>query len=252
MNHFFESLFLPLLYKTNVLYRNSSALIWGASHSKYCTIKRILDHRYAKVNTRDQDSRTAIFHAIKSQNEEILNMLLNDSRLNVNCQDRKWQTPLLYALSYRKGSIAGKLLKHYDTSAIINDNKGRTALWYTITSCEERLIQQLLGKGSSNNEPNYKGFSPLTVTIQQGNSSLANLLLSYLPQCRQRRRFFSAAKADKREPLLYFAIRQRRAKITYLLLAHRADINSRDLYLRSPLHIAVENGDVKSTAMLLN
>lgn len=35
VNRFLKSLFLPLLYKANVIHGNSSALIWGANHGDY-------------------------------------------------------------------------------------------------------------------------------------------------------------------------------------------------------------------------
>ncbi|KAJ5318616.1 hypothetical protein N7476_005036 [Penicillium atrosanguineum] len=179
-------------------------------------------------------------------------MLLNDSRLDVNCQDRVEQTPLLYALLHRKSSMACKILEHYDTSAIIKDDQGRTALWYAIDNCEERLIQQLLKKGSSIGEPDYTGFSPLSVAIDQGNLDSVNMLLSSMAQFGQRGRCFPTADADEMEPPLCLAVRKRQAKIACLLLSHGDQVNSRDLYQRSPLHIAVENGDVKNTAMLLS
>jgi ankyrin repeat protein len=250
VNRFFQSVFLPLLYKTNVLHWKSSALIWGARHGAHHTVKRILDHHDAEVNTQDQDSRTAIFHAVENQNEAILDMLLNDARSNVNCHDREWQTPLLYALSHGKSSMACRLLKHHSTSITAEDSMGRTALWYAIASREECLIQQLLEKGSSVDVPDIKGFSPLSVAIHQGNISLLRQPLSCMARCGQHGRGFS--DHDDSIPLLCLAVRKGRGKIARLLLAYGADVNSRDIYQRSPLHIAVSNGDLRNTAMLLN
>jgi ankyrin repeat protein len=222
VNHLFCSVFLPLLYKINVLRWKSSALIWGARHNACHVVQRILDHHNADINTRDPNSRTAIFYAVKNQDQVILDITLNDSRTNVNCQDRYGQTPLLYALSSRRSSMAYQLVKHHDISVTAEDRKGRTALWYAIATKEEHLIQQLLQKGSSTIDiQDIRWYSPLSVAVYQGNLTLVKQLLSYTVQHGQHVRGCSSTTADPDEaiPLLCLAIQKRRWKIAHLLLS---------------------------------
>ncbi|KAJ5419448.1 uncharacterized protein N7487_002998 [Penicillium crustosum] len=260
VNPHFQAVFLPLLYKINVLHCKSSALIWGSRNGASHVVKRILDHHNADVNTRDQNSRTAIFHAVENQDEVILDILLNDHRTKVNCRDRNSQTPLLYALCSRKSSMAYRLLKHLDISVTAEDGKGRTALWYAIATHNSRLIQQLLKKGRSTIDiPDILGFSPLSVAIYQGNLPLVKQLLFLLfhtARHGQHVRGFSSQTAEPdgydKIPLLCLAVRKRKRKIARLLLSYGADVNVQDYLGKTSLHYAAEIGDLNSIAMLLN
>ncbi|KAF2996524.1 hypothetical protein E8E15_000312 [Penicillium rubens] len=192
----------------------------------------------ADANTIDGRSRTPIFYAIRTKNETIIRTLLIDERADINWQDRRRQTPLIYAIE-RNLLPAASFLLDFDPRLNITDVKNRSAIWYAIAFCDKDLVRVLLERGSDIRTPDYKGFSPFSLAIAKKIPRITGLLLLHSdPNSRKT----LLEDVTVRNRLLRQAVQASLHDVIALLVAHGADLNSRNRDGQRLLHQATKNG----------
>jgi len=93
-------------------------------------VRFLLDHN-ADVDVM-YDDKTALMHAIKTNNQDVIMTILN-SDVNVEVQNRRKKTALYYAAKYSTPKIA-KMLVNKGASIEHRDYKGRSPLEYAVSN----------------------------------------------------------------------------------------------------------------------
>ena len=179
-NRALNSMFQPLAYKINVQYESSCALIWAASQNSPHVMREILRYPDANVNTHDNKHRTPVFHAIRTNNLEILQILHTTSKVDFSWKDDKGQTPLIYALSEDLVSIGSYLLTLDSPDLAMEDNKDRSALWYAVYFCNGAVAMELLQRGGDVKRSDYEGIPPLNLAIYKNHLPIVNAMLYHI------------------------------------------------------------------------
>ncbi|KAJ5776726.1 uncharacterized protein N7511_001737 [Penicillium nucicola] len=207
----------------------------------------MLDDYRANANTTDSRSRTPIFYAVRTKNEQIIRILLENKEADINWQDQHRQTPLVYAIE-RNLLPTASLLLEFNPYLIRVDIKKRSAIWYAIARCDESLVQALLKRGSDIRTPDYKDFSPICLAVTKKPPNIARLiLLNSDPDSRK----ILLKDVALRNSLLRRAVQASLQDVIALLVAHGADPNSRNRDGQSLLHQATKNGDREVVQQLL-
>ncbi|KAJ6126458.1 hypothetical protein N7523_002070 [Penicillium sp. IBT 18751x] len=248
-NRALNSMFQPLAYKINVQYESSCALIWAASQNSPHVMREILRYPDANVNTHDNKHRTPVFHAIRTNNLEILQILHTTSNVDFSWKDDKGQTPLIYALSEDLVSIGSYLLTLDSPDLTMKDNKGRSALWYAVYFCNEAMVMELLQRGGDVKRSDYKGIPPLNLAIYKNHLPIVNAMLHHIAG-----QPLGSEWVDEFTPHLplSLALRLGRLDIAQSLLLYGVDPNETDLHGDTALHVATRKGHEKAVALLLD
>lgn len=248
-NHALNSIFQPLAYKINVQYESSCALIRAASQNSPHVVRKILRYPDANVNTHDDKHRTPVFHAIRTNNLEILQILHNTSNLDFSWKDDKGQTPLIYALSRGLVSIGSYFLTLDSPDLTMVDNKDRSALWYAVCSCNQALVMELLQRGGDVKRSDSKGIPPLNLAIYKNHLPILDAMLHHIAG-----KLLEAEWVDEYAGHipLSLALRLGWLDIAQSLLSYGADPNETDIYGDTSLHVAISKGHEKAVVLLLD
>ncbi|KAJ5292139.1 hypothetical protein N7478_001390 [Penicillium angulare] len=240
-------IFQPLAYKLNVQFESSRALLWAASQNSPHVMREILSYPGANVNTPDDRHRTPVFHAIRRNNLEILQILHTSSKVDYNWKDDRGRTPLIYALSKGQISMGSCLLTLHSPDLAIEDNKIRSALWYAVKSCNKAMVMELLQRGGDMKRSDYKGMPPLNLAIYKNHLPIVigMLQLARRPLGLEWVDEFAYCKP------LFLALRLGRLDIAQSLLSHGADPNETDINGDTALHVAISKRHEKAVAVML-
>lgn len=136
-----------------------------------------MSHRDANVNAHDDKYRTPVFHAIRTKNLEILQILHTTSKVDFSWKDNRGQTPLIYAVFKNFISMGSCLLTMDSPDLTIEDNKDRSALWYAVYFRNEAMVMELLQRGGDMKRSDYKGVPPLNVAIFKNHLPIVDPML---------------------------------------------------------------------------
>ncbi|KAJ5267778.1 hypothetical protein N7478_010586 [Penicillium angulare] len=246
-NRFLNTLFQPLAYKTIVQHESSYALTRAGSHNSPHVVRQILSYPGVNVNTHDGRRRTPVFHAIRTKNLEILQILHSTSKIDYNWKDDNGQAPLIYALSRNRISIGLCLLKWHCSDLAIHDHIGRSALWYAVYFGNETVVTELLRRGGDMKRSDCKGISPLILAIYKNHLPIVNVMLRIAGSARG---LYLVDDSALSKPLS-LALHLGRLDIAQCLLSYGADPNGSDVYGETALQIAIRKDDKKAVALLL-
>ncbi|XP_014234507.1 uncharacterized protein LOC106657483 [Trichogramma pretiosum] len=203
------------------------------------SIVEILLNAGAVINDARLDGFTPLHMAVQSGKENNVKLLL-DCGARVDSKDLFGKTPLHLAacVNYRderKMLRIAKLLLDTgpDSKALLNEctDSGETALHYAIMNGSRELLTLFLQYGANVNAKNRDGKCPLFFAIEFENTKIAKLLLKHEAT-------IVNSKTNHGITPLHEAITQRAEKNVQLLLDYGADVNAKDIYGNTPLHIA--------------
>ncbi|KAL7297169.1 hypothetical protein TKK_0009586 [Trichogramma kaykai] len=173
---------------------------------------------------------------------------------------KTWQggyTLLYWALAYNQTTIAKWLLAQ-DCQVNPENQKfsQRTALHLAVVIGKAEIVKTLLKKGASVRVSNDRLETPLHISCkkQKPEALLRNDILTIIRLLLKHGAPVNAKGGLCEETPLLFAVKnkQQSGKIVKLLLSNGANVNDCDMYRKTALHIAVENGDKKMIKLLLD
>ncbi|KUM62891.1 hypothetical protein ACN42_g4204 [Penicillium freii] len=83
----------PILYKNQILYNESSALLWATERGKPAPCSRLLTEG-ANPNIKDSHERTPLSWAAGNGHADVVSILLSTVRTDPNARDAYFETPL--------------------------------------------------------------------------------------------------------------------------------------------------------------
>ncbi|KAM0514392.1 hypothetical protein ACHAPE_006973 [Trichoderma viride] len=129
-----------------------------------------------KANSKDENKRTALCHAVIGCHEALTKMLLSRRDVNIENMDCTRQTPLSAAVIYGHEGIA-KLLLERGANTEVRGGDGETPLFLAITDGHEDIVKLLLENGADIEERDRFGRTPLFLAIENGDEALVKLLI---------------------------------------------------------------------------
>ena len=100
--------------------------MWAVRKEDKDIIQMILDHPdFTLINTKNNESWTVLATAVTDEKKEIVEILLQDSRIDINIKSNEW-TPLHYAVNTGNEEIIMLLLMRPDINKGIVDDENKT------------------------------------------------------------------------------------------------------------------------------
>jgi ankyrin repeat protein len=125
-------------------------------------------------NAIDINGNPMLILAIKDKSENVIDLLLNDKKIDVDLSNKSGETPLMMA------SIQGNL-PLVQTLVLKNkamvDHIGWTPLHYACTRGHIDVAQFLIANGATVDAMSLGNTTPLMMAVQSGNEQLVKLLL---------------------------------------------------------------------------
>ncbi|KAJ5528924.1 hypothetical protein N7527_002317 [Penicillium freii] len=162
----------PILYKNQILYNESSALLWATERGKPAPCSRLLTEG-ANPNIKDSHERTPLSWAAGNGHADVVSILLSTVRTDPNARDAPKPTKWIGDSALIDAVAAG----HVDTVNVLLDNEkvdpnevsgGITALAVAATYGRNGIMQLLVARGV---EPDVKGIggkTPLMISAHKG------------------------------------------------------------------------------------
>ncbi|GLV36690.1 Ankyrin 2 [Carabus blaptoides fortunei] len=227
---------------------------------------RLLIQKGAKVNTRDEIDRRPLHYAVENDDAEMVELLLKEKRVDLDAQDKYGLSPLHDSAIGGYDSIASLLISHgasvnikdkehmtplhwaahqkhcqvvrvlLQSENIILDEKNdlrQTALHCAAYSGSVEIIDMLINKGCKPDARDANGKSLLHHAVSGEHYELVKTLLDRYPRSIKEIN-------DDGESVLHFAVQyyEKKTKIARLLLERGADIDSKDVFMRTPFDVA--------------
>lgn len=185
---------------------------------------------------RVQQVKAEMIEAVKVKDLGRLQALLERDEAPLATRGEGGDTPILTAVYYGATEV----------TELLRARGAELNLFEAAALGETARLQEILSEESARiDEYSHDGWTPLHLTAFFGHLEAAGFLLDRgaNPRLISRNRMANAA--------LHAALAGRRSAIAHLLVARGADIRVADGSGWTPLHHAVYNGDLPSTAMIL-
>lgn len=262
-----------------------TALHWAIQYDRVSIINLLLESPTIDPDLYDQSKDTPLHIAIiwSTDNSEMVIQKLLERKARVDLRNSRGLTPLSWAIRYGPLSAARILIEYLND---IDEEicEGWSALRQAMTLSSEAyrttLVDLLLDRGASLNQPSSDGWTPLKHAVQNNQQetirrlvtrrphpaqvklrdpytgiSALNLALSHdLPQVAhiliEHGADVNEKFPDKSTPLIH-AVKARNGNMVWKLLQEKADLNYQDDERMTALHYAIEARDRSSTWLLI-
>ncbi|KAL0636337.1 hypothetical protein Q9L58_004684 [Maublancomyces gigas] len=220
--------------------KGKSVLIIAAEHGSQLSTVRLLLDRGADIETRQEDSSTALHLASANGHKETVELLL-DRGANIESKTEYAWTPLLMASADGQKETAELLL---DRGANIEAKQAqcRTALQLACTDGHREMAEFLLDRGADIESKDGESWTSLHLAAVYGHKDTVQLLLDRGASVNSRTNYLLT-------PLLTAASSGHKETVE-LLLDRGSDIGSGQSQSWTALHLASSNG-YKETAELI-
>ena len=252
-------------------------LIAAAAGGHREAVELLLKHN-ADATARDDLGKTALIHAMNTDNRRLTELLAKSNPAAINVPDNTGNTPLLYAaqkgnaenvrilLKYQanpdyqnpstgasaliaatsKGhnKAATQLVSAANATLDLRDNTGRTALFYAVQNGLTTVARQLMRKGAFVNAVDAKGTNLLMVAAAADNTSImSDLTPQYLP--------IESVDREGKTPLMYSTTAKNGTKALQWLINKGALLNAKDFNGNTALMHAIKNNNKPAATLLL-
>jgi ankyrin repeat protein len=146
-----------------------------ASRLGYLEIVKLL-LPFCDINKKDNTGKTALHHAAKSGQSDIIMLLLLERKANIKARDVEKRTALhLAAVNGHVESV--QLLLDGGANIKDKDHYGQTALLCAAYGWHEALVELLLDRGADIEDKDRNGLKALTWAVCGGSEAMVELLL---------------------------------------------------------------------------
>ncbi|KAI1498822.1 ankyrin [Biscogniauxia marginata] len=150
-----------------VNYRSETAL-FIAVEMNHPSIVQVLLANGALPNISDFSGRQPLHRAVEISRAEVVNMLLEDPRVDITASCDEGRSVITYALSNPDDSILRKLLEREDLDPDEPDNGGTTPLMYACWYNRSKQVSLLLDLGRCNvNSRDKAGETPFSYVVKK-------------------------------------------------------------------------------------
>ena len=197
-------------------------------------IAKYLLEKGASVRAKDILGSTPLHEAVRYGQTEIVNMLL-EKGADPNSQDSLGKTPLLLVIPKDTRLEITSLLITHGANPNAKDMYGDTPIHIaTMSSMEVQILESLKNGGADINERNKQGITPLALAVDRLNKEHVEFYT-------KRGADIHAEDNESNTPLSRIIQSENKTTSTELLtiMVTEKNINSRDSYGNTPLHIAI-------------
>uniref|UniRef100_A0A674BS24 Kinase D interacting substrate 220 n=1 Tax=Salmo trutta TaxID=8032 RepID=A0A674BS24_SALTR len=163
-------------YGTTPLIWSGETVLIGAVRGGHVEIVRALLNKYADIDVKGQDSKTALYWAVEKGNATMVRDILQCNPDTESCT-KDAETPLIKATKMRKIEIVELLLDRGAKVAAV-DKKGDTALHIAIRGRSRKLAELLLRNPKDGRllyRPNKAGETPYNIDCTHQKSILTQI-----------------------------------------------------------------------------
>ncbi|KAG8176485.1 hypothetical protein JTE90_017540 [Oedothorax gibbosus] len=253
-------------------------LLLASKLGKLEVVKELLNQPGINVNEKDKNGQSALHHSICKGHLQVVNTLLKAPGVMVNEKDGLHGfTPLHMAIEYHHFDAVEALLTHPDTDIDAKDDCGQAPLYTAAFHGDMKVVEMLLQGGADTYAKTDQGFSVVYYPAKHGHSRLVEVIVNHrkrikahgedrdarkkqidvLRQRKHRARFNKINKITDEEvnelhfQLLKAAENGDLKKVDELLSDPRTNVNCRDRYRNTPLHLSARKGYVQLVKRLL-
>ena len=197
-------------------------------------ITKYLLEKGASVKAKDILGSTPLHEAVRYGHTEIVNMLLNQGA-DPNSQDSLGKTPLLLVIPKESRIEISSLLITHRANPNAKDMYGDTPIHIaTMSSMEVQMLENLKNGGADINERNKQGITPMALAVDRLNKE-------HIEFYTKKGADIHAEDNEGNTPLSRIIQASDKTTSTELLkiMVTQQNINSRDSYGNTPLHIAI-------------
>ena len=194
----------------------------------------------ASVSAAGRDLR--LIDAAK-QNDQVAVRTLLEQGVDVNARHPDGSTALLWAVYYDDIETAGLLVSAGADVNAANDY-GESPLSLACQNRNVTLVDKLLKAGANPHAVKPSGETVLMTAARAGNLDIVSLLLAQHPDV-------NARESSKGQTALMLAVANKHSAVVEALIAANADVNAASTGGSTPLHFAVQQGDVRTAKRLL-
>ena len=202
--------------------------------TSYCTFKSPLENEALLQE---------LFHAIKKNNVQKADSILNLNPGQIHAQDSMGRTALYFAARYGNEVILSDLIKKgADVNAITNNNE--TALHIASSKKKHEIVSILLEqKIDLNKKTKAFGLTALHNACWKGDSVIVKMLIEKGADVNSKSKYNNTP--------LHKAALKGNCTITKILLLVGADVNAKNVFGDSPLHRAARRGHKEMCELLI-
>jgi ankyrin repeat protein len=211
-------------------------LAWAAMSDQESIVEMLLDTGLVEIDPGDDFGMTPLALAAENGHEAIVKQLLATGEVNINSRDCHHHSPLSWAAENGHEAVVQLLLDTGQVDINIKDKFGQTPLSYAAENGHEAVVRQLLATGQVVvDAKDNDGQTALGYAAYRGHAGVVKLLLDT-----------GEAEAgvkdnEKRLPLSLAAANGQEA-IVHLLLDRGLEVDARDAAGRTALSWAASNG----------
>ena len=219
-------------------------LSYAAENGHTAVIKLLLENG-AEIDSKDSKyGRTPLSYAAEDWEEVVVKILLENGA-DLALQDNNGRTPLSYAAKYGQVTVVRLLLGNSAEIDSKDSEHDRTPLSYAAEHGRAAVIKLLLDNNAEIDSKDSKyGRTPLSWAAGNKNMEDYRILLQWTPiRRRELRPITQVEDTEEAEDTMEAVVR--------LLLQKGADLDSKDLYSRTPLSYAAANGCEAVVELLL-
>lgn len=199
----------------------------------------ILEKTPSLINEKDSSGKTPLILAVSEDNIDAVKFLISKGA-NKNAQDNNGMTPLMFAARDGQENIFFESL-NAGANTKLKSNVGYSALSFSISSQNPNILKALIKKGGDVNEVDYeKKFSPLISYIfssgfggEKGNEEIADILIKNKANIN--------FQNDRGETVLMLAIIMHQVNLVNKLLKNHPNINLKDKEGHSIMYHAINH-----------
>lgn len=253
---------------------NLTPLITAAAAGHRDVVEFLLENG-ADPTIKDDLGKTALHHAMGSDDKKMTEALVNQNTRALNFPDNDGNTPLIYAAQRGLVNNLKVLLKHNANVNYQNPISGFTALASAASAGQEQAAKILVDNGADVEQIDHDGRTALFYAAEHGQTSLMKQLQKMganmyatdksgmnifnaavqaqsIPSLRYLApKYFDVNSTDAQglTPLMYAA--KKETDSLQWLLDNGADVNAKDRLGNTALMHAITNGNEKAALLLL-